>query len=334
MATTTKSDVKVYEEQFQGAFIETIQQNVDAFNEASRGALRFETRELKGNYEQEAFFDNVASISRRDPTAESSSSAASTKLTQDEFIGVKLARRNGPYEFNIGAAKLAGFDAERFSVVIGEQTAVATPQEMLDRALGALEAKLDAIAALSVDRFASSPATIRTTDLVSGLGKFGDQSSRIICWVMHSKPFFDLVAEQLASTASVLATLPWGMSAYQGMAVSLNRPILVTDSSSLVSLADESTGEPVYSTLGLTAGAMEIALTEFPLAVAEGPITGSDNLFIRWQAEYSYNLKMKGCAYATGSGANPANATVANASSWDTKVADNKLLPGVIIKTN
>ena len=82
------------------------------------------------------------------------------------------------------------------------------------------------------------------------------------------------------------------------------------------------------------AGAAEIALTEFPLAVLEGPKTGSDNLYFRWQAEYSYNLKLKGCAYNTGTGANPTNAAVANASNWTTKVADNKLLPGVIIKTD
>ena len=334
MATTASGDVQIYQPQMQGAFIETIQQNVDAFNAASRGALRFEIRELKGQYEQEAFFDEVSSISRRDPSADSSSSATATKLTQDEFVGVKLNRRNGPYEWNISAARLAGFDPGRFSLAVGEQTAVATPQEMLDRALGALEAKLDAVSALSVDRFSSSPATLRTVDLANGLKNFGDKASRIVCWVMHSVPFFDLLIEQLGSSASTVATLPWGMSLYEGTPVTLNRPVLVTDSASLISYADESTGEPVYSTLGLTAGAAEIALTEFPLAVAEGPITGADNLFIRWQAEYSYNLKLRGCAYNTGTGANPTDANVANASNWTTKVADNKLLPGVIIKTN
>ncbi len=334
MTTTASGDVKIYQPQMQGAFIETLQQNVDAFNEASAGALRFETRELKGQYEQEAFFDEVSNIARRDPSADSSSSATSTKLTQDEFVGVKLNRRNGPYEWNISAARLAGFDPGRFSIAVGEQTAAATPKEMIDRALGALEAKLDSVAALSVDRFSSSPATIRTADLVSGLSKFGDQAGRIRAWVMHSAQYYDLVAEQLASSASVLATLPWGATVFAGQAVTLNRPVLVIDSPSLFTYADESTGEPVYSCLGLTEGAMEIALTEFPLGVAEGPITGADNLFIRWQAEYSYNLKMKGCAYNTGSGANPNDAAVANASNWTTKVADNKLLPGVIIKTN
>lgn len=335
MATTASGDVKIYQPQMQGAFIETIQQNVDAFNEASRGALRFQTRELKGQYEQEAFFDEVSNIARRDPSAESSSTVPATKLTQDEFVGVKLSRRNGPYEWNISAAKLAGFDPGRFSIAVGEQTAVATPKEMIDRALGGVEAKLDAVSALSVDRFTSSPSTIRTTDLVSALKNFGDQAGRIVAWVMHSAPFYDLVAEQLASSASVLATLPWGAMVAEATPVTLNRPVLVIDSPSLVSSTDGSSAEAdVYSTLGLTAGAMDIEITEPPLAVLEGPRTGSDNLYFTWQAEYSYNLKMKGCAYNTGAGANPNDAAVANASNWATKVADNKLLPGVIIKTN
>lgn len=330
MATTASGDVKIYQPQMQGAFIETIQQNVDAFNAASRGALVFNTRELKGQYEQEAFFDEVSNIARRDPSSDSSSSATATKLTQDEFVGVKLNRRNGPYEWNISSARLAGFDPVRFSIAVGEQTAKATPQDMLDRALGALEAKLDSVAALEHD---ATDGTLATADLVDGLSKFGDAAGRIVAWVMHSKQFFDLVKAQLASTASVFASQPWGATVYEGTPVSLNRPILVTDSASLISYTDVSSGSPNYSCLGLTQGALEIALTERPLAVAEGPITGSDNLFIRWQAEYSYNLKMRGCAYNTATGANPTNANVATAGSWVTKVADNKLLPGVIIKS-
>lgn len=334
MATTTATQVVIYEEQFHGAFVETIQQNVDAFNEASRGALMFDTRELQGQYEQESFFDEVSNIARRDPTNDSSNTPAATALTLDEFIGVKLHRRNGPYEWNISAANLAGFDPEEFSLAVGEQAAVAIPQEMLDRVLGALEAKLDNIAALSVDREAASPSTLRTVDLANGLKNFGDKASSIICWVMHSVPFFDLLIEQLGSSASTVATMPWGMSLFEGTPVTLNRPVIVTDSTSLISLADESTGEPVYSTLGLTRRAAQATLSEMPLAVAEGPITGSDNLFIRWQSEYGYNVKLRGCEYNTGNGANPTDADVANASNWTTQVADNKLLPGVIIKTN
>lgn len=331
MATTASGDVKIYQPQMQGAFIETLQQNVDAFNAASAGALSFDTRELHGQYEQEAFFDEVSAISRRDPSADSSSTASATKLTQDEFVGVKLSRRNGPYEWNISSARLANFDPRRFSMVVGRQTAVATPKEMLDRVLSALEAKLDGVADLEHD---ATDGTLATADLIDGIGKRGDQAAAVRIWVMHSKPYFDLVKEQVASSASIYGSEVFGAQIFEGGPWSLNRPILVTDSDSLVDLTDVSSDEPIYSSLGLVAGAANIDMTEPPLAVAEGPKTGSDNLYIRWQAEYSYNLKLRGCAWdISGGGANPTDANVASAGNWDTVVADDKLLPGVIVRS-
>lgn len=337
MAGTTSGDVKIYQPQFQGAFIETLQQNIEAFNEQSGGALVMQTRELKGEYEYEAFFDEVSNISRRDPSQESSATLSATKLTQDEFISVKLHRVNGPYEWNRSAAFIAGFDPARFSLAMGRQAAVGVPREQLNLALRALEAKLDAVAALEHDATGGdtdATDTIETSDLVAGLKLFGDQASRIILWVMHSKVFFDLLQSQLASTATVFGTDPFGNTIYNAMPALLNRRVLVTDSDALISNSDVSTGAPVYSTLGLTAGAAKIELTELPFGVIEGPITGSQNLFYRAQVEYGYNLSLKGCAYLTSSNANPTDATVATGSNWVTKVADNKLLPGIIIRSN
>jgi hypothetical protein len=333
MATTTTSDVKLYDRQFYGGYIETIQQNVDAFNQASRGAIVLRNRILPSSYEKQSFFDQVAAISRRDPTADSSNTASPTKLTMDEFIGVKLNRRNGPYEWNISAAKQGGFDAREFSRAIGVQTAQVQPQEQLDRALGALEAKLDGTSALEHDISSDSPGTLTTDALIKALKKFGDAARNIRLWVMHSHNFYDLVAHQMASQASVYASDRLGAELFAGMPVTLGRPVLVTDSAALVnSVDDPSSGVDKYSVLGLTDAAAVLDLSEAPIAVAEGPRTGSDNLYITWQAEYAYNLSLKGCAYNTGTGTNPTNANVATASSWTTKVASDKLLPGVIIK--
>lgn len=331
MATTVSTDVKVYDRQFQGGFVEQIQQNVAAFNEQSAGAIVLRNRIIPGSYEKEAFWDEVSSISRRDPTNDSSSSASSTKLTQDEFIGVKLDRRNGPYESNIDSFRKIGADWSREkSRVIGIQTAAAMPQEQLDRALGALEAKLDGTTALENDK--ASTGTMKTEYLVQALAKFGDKAGQLAVWVMHSKAYFDLVEDQLADAVyRVNGTL--GTQIVNGTPATLNRPVLLTDSASLKEDDAGGTGTHHYSTLGLTRGAAILEVSAPPIAVMEGPITGSDNLFVRWQAEYSYNLRLRGCAWNTGTGANPTNSNVANASNWTTKVADNKLLPGVIVKT-
>lgn len=330
MATTTRTDVVVYEEQFQGGFVETIYQNVVAFNEASRGALAMRVEDLLGHYEQEAFWDDVSNISRRDSSADSSSTVSSTKLTEDEFISVKLDRRNGPYETNMDSFRKIGENPSReFSRIIGVQTAESVPQEQLNRALAALEAELDATAALEHDRTAG---TIRTEDLIDGLSKAGDSAGEILIWVMHSKPFFDLVKEQATGTESIYASDVFGAQIFEGMPWSVNRPILVTDSDSLKETDGVSSGVDKYSTLGLRERAAEVVMSEQPTAVMEGPLTGSENIFLRWQAEYSYNLGLKGLKWdTTNGGKNPTNAAVATATNWDDAVGDDKGKPGVIV---
>lgn len=330
MATTVTTDVQIYEEQFQGGFVETIFQNVQAFNAASRGALAMRVEEMVGQFEQEAMWDEVSSIARRDSSADSSNTVSSTKLTQDEFVGVKLDRRNGPYEVNLDAFRKIGEQpSPTFSRIIGVQTAEAVPQEQLDRALAALEGKLDATADLEHDRTAGD---IRTVDLIDGLSKRGDAAGEILIWVMHSKPFFDLLKDQVTSTESIFSSEIFASQVFAGTPASVNRPILVTDSASLEEVDGVSSGVPKYSTLGLTARAAEIVMSAPPIATMEGPLTGSDNLFLRWQAEYAYNLRLRGVKWdITNGGVNPTDAAVATATNWDDVVSDVKGLPGVIV---
>lgn len=330
MATTTRTDVQVYEEQFQGGFIETIYQNVQAFNEASLGALAMRTEDLLGHYEQEAFWDDVSSISRRDSSAGSGTTVTPTKLTQDEFVGVKLDRRNGPYETNLDAfTKIGENPGPTFSRIIGVQTAEAVPQEQLNRALAALEAKLDATSGLEHDR---TGGTMRHQDLIDGLSQRGDQAGEVVLWVMHSKPYYDLVKDEATSSNSIFSSEIFASQVFEGTPASVNRPVLVTDSSSLKETDGVSSGTDKYSTLGLTQEAAEIVMSQPPVAVLDGPQTGSENLYFEWQAEYSYNLRLKGCKWdTTNGGKNPTNAAVATATNWDDAVSDDKGLPGVIV---
>lgn len=331
MATTASGDVKIYQPQMQGAFVETIQQHVPEFNQGTMGAIQFSTGREKGQYDYEAFFDEVSSISRRDPSTESSSTVTPTKLTQDDFIGVKVHRRDGPYEWNVSAGWLAGFDPSRFSTALGEMSGRAVPQEQLNLALSAVEAKLDAVSGLDHD---ATDGTLATADLIDGMSKRGDKAADIAIWVMHSKPYFDLLKEQVGSSSAVFSSPRFGVQVYEGAPWTANRPVLVTDSVALKSETDVSTGEPIYSTLGLVGGAVRLQLTELPFGVLEGPQTGSDNIYMTAQTEYGYTMWLRGCQWdVQNGGANPTDSAVATATNWDTVVADDKLLPGVIVRS-
>jgi len=73
MSIGTQSDFVIYNAQFWGGVVETLQQNTEAFNAASQNAVRLVTRSILGDYERESFLKSTASlISRRDITATTS----------------------------------------------------------------------------------------------------------------------------------------------------------------------------------------------------------------------------------------------------------------------
>jgi len=324
MAQSLQSDFKIYQAQFEGAFVETLVQNTMAFNAASRGAITLDSRFIKGNFEYENMWDVDSSlVTRRDTT--DASAIGDTALTQDEFIGVKLDRKVGPKGVSLDAMKKQGRDPRSASQIIGAMAAKAVAVDQLNAGLLACEGALDAVTALEHD---ATDGTIATTDLASGLSKFGDAAQQIVAWVMHSKPFYDLVINQIATTGTPFAA--WGIQILNGIPASLGRPIIVTDSSALVEAVNSTTTH--YSTLGLTAGGIMLTLSETPTMVAE-LVTGHENMFYRIQGEHSYNVKLRGLKWKVASGNNPNDAALGLGSNWEASVTSNKNKPGVIIKS-
>lgn len=324
MSIGLASDFQIYNEQFIGGFVETIQQEVDGFNAASAGAIRLAVDGHLGDYDRETFYDVIANlITRRDTT----SNAAVTDLavTTDEFIGVKRNYKIGPVAQALDAWRKIGKDQGEMSFVLGTQVAQALPQYMIESCLMALEGKLDSVAALEED---DTAATITTTGMVDALANVGDKSSNIVAWVMHGKVWHDLLSNQITN-AIYRAN---GVAIMQGTPATLERPVFVTDSASLVETDGVSSGIDAYSTLGLFAGAASGTVSEPPTTVMD-LVSGLENIVYRYQGEGAYTVRLRGCEWNTAAGVNPTDATLATGSNWTTQVADTKLLPGVILKT-
>lgn len=324
MAIGKASDLTIYNEEFIGGYVDQLQQNSN-FNEATQNTLVLRSRFHEGDYSKEAMFDLVTNlVSRRDTT--SVSAATDLSITSDEFIGVKLNRKIGPVAQTLDAWKKLGRDERMISFVIGQQVAKAQQVEILNSALAALEGKLDAVAALE---HSAVDGTLASTDLVTGLSKAGDSAGDIVAWIMHSKPYFDLIGNQ-TTNAIYRAN---GVRIMEGTPATYGRPVFVTDSASLVESQGVSSAADAYSTLGLRAGA---AIAEFsePETVVMDLVSGLENIVYRMQGEFAYTLSLKGCKWDVANGAaNPDGAAVATATNWDNVVADNKSLPGIIIKS-
>lgn len=325
MAQSTLADFKIYEEQFYAGMNEWLQQNSDIFNAASMGAIRFVTQKRRGQYEQESFFKHISSlIVRRDVTL--TSAVADKKLEQDELVRVKINRRIGPVAVNKDAFRKIGMDPEMFSFILGQQIAPDVQVDYANAAIGAVTAALRGQTSLIVDQVSPTGVnTMRHSYLSNALAKMGDASGRIVAWVMHSKPFFDLVSQSMTDNVFEIG----GMVIKSGIPPTLGKPTIVVDSPALV----ESSGSSVssYITLGLTADGVVVEQSE-DQEIASQLITGTENIGVRIQGEHAYNVGVKGYGWdMTNGGPNPTDAALATSTNWDYKMHDTKLGPGVLL---
>lgn len=323
MAIGTKSDFIIYNAQFWGGVVETLQQNTEAFNAASSNALRLVTRDILGEYERESFMKSTASlISHRDVT--STSTATDGKLQAGELIGVKVNKKIGPISQSRDAFRKIGVSSEEFSTALGLQVGPAIAIDYINLAVGSVRAAIQAVNALQYDATADTLKTTNHTALVGGMSKLGDRAARIVCWVMHSKNYFDLMKQQIADKLYEVA----GATVYAGTIATFGKPVVVIDSPNLFTTGSSAT---TYDVLGLVENAVEVAESEERDIISQ-PITGLENLVDRIQGEYAFNLRVKGCAWNTGGGGvNPLDSALFTSSNWTQVVADVKEMPGVRI---
>jgi hypothetical protein len=284
-------------------------------------------RGLKGEFEKESFLKSTASlIARRDPS--SASAVTDAKLVQGELVRVKINRRIGPVSQSRDAFRKAGLDPAEFSFQLGQQAGASIAVDYINVAIaGTKAAILSQSSLLQYDNTGNTPATMTHSALVSGMALFGDKAARLEVFVMHSKPYFDLVKQALTDKIFNVADV----AVYKGSTATFGKPTIVCDSASLVNLTAASPTLTTYDTLALVQNACEVAESEERDIIAQ-PVTGLENLVDRIQGEYAFNLGVKGCAYSTGT-VNPTDANVADTSKWTMVVADVKLMPGVDIKT-
>ncbi len=323
MATTLASDLKIYEAQFQSGMTETLQQNVEAFNAASNGGIVLRSSEHKGNFEQNAFFKSISSlISRQDITSDAA--LTPTKMQQDENVSVKLHRKMAT-DLTYKAAKMAGIEFDAMVFAHGEQFAKAMMNEMLNSALLAARVALANQADVTKDVTGETNKSVDHKYLLQTLAKFGDANDKIACWVMHSQQFFDLA---VASISDDVVNVADGIIRRVDVP-GLGRPVLITDSDSLIATADTPDS---YFVLGLAQGGIDVNESEGINRIID-QVTGLEQLVLRVQAEYGYSLGVKGFKYdMANGGANPTAGTLGTASNWDKVATDKKDLAGVVLK--
>lgn len=325
MAIGKASDFKIYEEEFYGGMWEGLSQTTNGFNAGSRNALRLVTRDLLGNYSKESFYKSISNlITRRDTT--SVAAVTDLAMTQDEKITVKVHRKIGPTAQTLDAWRKIGKDQREMSFQIGRMVADEKIKDYINTTILVAQAAIAGQGSLLFDATGETTKTLTHGYLVKGLAKMGDMGSGVVCWVMHSKPYYDLMGQAIADKVFEVA----GATIMNGTIASLGRPVVVIDSPALWDLNGSATD--TYNVLGLVEDAATLIESETEEIFAE-PVTGLENIIFRIQGEYAYNLGVKGFKWdVTNGGANPLDAALATTTNWDLVVSSVKLAAGVKIK--
>lgn len=317
------NNLQVFNDWVYRTFTEVIAQQVDLFNAATRGAISLGAGSNTGDYSEAAYFGLIAGlVRRRDPYA--SGAVSSVPLAQLLETHVKVAAGTPPVEMNPSQYEWINMNPEVAGAALGQQLAKATLADMLNNSVAAAIAAIANQASNTNDvTGAADPADDPNfVNLNNTQAKLGDYSGNLVAWVMHSTVLHALYgnaltnAQQLFSYGTVnVTTDPWG------------RPLIMSDIPATVVA-----GSPnVYRTLGLVEGAI---MVERNSDFTENWDTrnGDENILRTYQAEWSWQLGLKGFTWdKTSGGKAPTNAELATAANWDKIATSSKDLLGVVM---
>lgn len=318
------SDLAVFQEYVQTSMTEMQDQQVDKFNGATRGGIILTSAAHQGDFSSTAIWAKISGLVRR-RNAYGSGVVAQKTLRQLVSTSVKVAAGTPPIEINPGMFKWIQKSPEEAGVVIGKQLAEDNMADMLNVGILIYRQAVGNVAALVSTKTA---AVCDLAALMSGAAKFGDRSQDIACWLMHSKSAFDIYGQALANQNSLFV-----FGNIQVKEDGFGRPMVITDSPNLVITDGVSAGVDSYHQLGLSAGGIIVEQgNEFTDNVETS--NGNENIIRTYQAEWAYQLGLKGFTWDTATGGkSPNDAALGSAANWDRLSTSHKDLAGVLVKT-
>lgn len=309
-------DLQVFNQQTYTSMTETIDQEVDKFNEASAGTIRLINRPTRGDFDQNAMFKAISGLVRRRDVY-SNADVAPTNLEQMVLNAVKVAAGTTPTVWTPAHYEWVRLNPELAAYEIGRQLGLGRMQDMLNVGIGCAVAAIGGNAKVVTD-LSTEPASYR--GLNRGASKFGDRAPAIRAWVMHSSTVHTLYDNALANQERLFSygdvnvyRDPWG------------RLLVITDSPDLIE------AEGVYSTLGLVEDAVNVHGNDDFNAVLV-PTAGKENILNTYQSEWSYNVGIKGYSWDTSKAKSPTNAQLRTAANWKKEATFDKETAGVLIK--
>lgn len=312
------SQMQVFNEYIMPATIETLDQMVNKFNAASRGAIRLTTQGFDGDFLQESFFASIHSARRRVDRYASQASAAATDLTQLKHSGVKVAGGFGPIRFEPSQLTWLQKPTTEGIEVASRNFAEALMQDQLNTAIAALCAAISNQVTATNDVSATDGLTYGAIN--EAHAKFGDHSGSIVAQIMRGVDYHKLVGQNLANSERLFE------ASNVNVVDILGKVVVVTDAPALYVAGSPNKNR----VLSLVEGAATVYDGSDVISNIETS-NGQTRIETTMQVDYSFGLSLKGYTWDEANGGkSPTDAELATGSNWDKVATSIKHTAGVI----
>jgi len=207
------------------------------------------------------------------------------------------------------------------SYALGRQVGDAVLKRMASQAIIAAKAAVGAQTSLIKDITGETTKTANMLSLVETRGLWGDQMTKLAAWLMHSKPYLDLVKDGLENYKLESVA---GVSVLTGdINPAVGGPLVISDNSNLYTSGSPNT----YDVIGIATGGVIVRQSQLQEIFIEKK-TGLEQLAVEIQGEYAVTVSVAGYTWdVTNGGVNPTDATLGTTTNWDKQLTDVTGLP-------
>jgi len=312
------SDMQVFNDYIMPATIVSLDQQINAFNAASGGAIALSNEGMTGDFMRESFFASLAAARRRVDRYSSNGSQSATALTELKASKVKVAGGFGPVSYEPSQMTWLRRPTQQGVQAASTAFAELLLQDQLNSAIAALVAALENNANVTNDVSGSAGMTYGAINGAHAL--FGDGSGRILTNVMTGTVAHKLVGDNLTNgerlfTAGDVTVIDI-----------LGKNVVITDAPALYEA-----GTPNKSkVLGLTQGAATVEGASDVVSNVETS-NGKERIETTMQVDYSFTLGLRGYSWDEANGGkSPTDAEIATGTNWDKVAEFDKLTAGVV----
>ena len=287
--------------------MEVLPQEIEVFNEKSRGAITLATSgDFAGATLENAIYKSLYNANRIVDINNANGNVTPTNLEHVTDTDVKIVGSLGPIAFKpiefgyILQDPINGLNA------LTKALSNAIIQKQLNVSVEA------AVAAIGNNAAATTTYTgnINNTKTNTSLGKFGDARGRIVATVMDGATFTEFVGENIANQNRLY------MSDNVQIVDILGQVTIVTDAPSL-------SGGKV---LQLVRGG--VTSTQGRTEVAMGRTAGGELITTNFQADYTFDVKVSGYNYT---GTSATEAAIGTGTNWAQSATDVKGTAGLLL---